>query len=168
MKKIMLDKPRYKSGGKVPLFLVSYRGISLSKNKISKSFYRALLKLSKVLYLTELPENLKLGKGIYFAHPYSITINEKAVIGDNCNIYKGVLIGQQNRGKKVGAPVIGNEVYIGANSCIVGKVIIGDDVLIAPNTFVNVDVPSHSVVFGNPCIIKPNSEATKSYIDNKL
>ena len=51
-------------------------------------------------------------------------------------------------------PTIGNEVWIGVNATIVGKVSIGDDVLIAPNTFVNRDIHSHSVVFGNPRIIK--------------
>lgn len=52
------------------------------------------------------------------------------------------------------------------NATIVGKVIIGDDVLIAPNTFVNCDVPSHSIVFGNPCIIKQKENATAGYINN--
>ena len=38
--------------------------------------------------------------------------------------------------------------------------------MIAPNSFVNVDVPSHSVVFGNPCIIKHRDWATEGYINN--
>ena len=41
---------------------------------------------------------------------------------------------------------------------------IGDDVLIAPNTFVNFDVPSHSVVIGNPATIHPRKDATKGHI----
>ena len=61
-------------------------------------------------------------------------------------------------------PTIGNEVWIGVNVTIVGKVSIGDDELIAPNTFVNCDIPSHSVVFGNPCIIKHRDNETKGYI----
>lgn len=44
---------------------------------------------------------------------------------------------------------IGNRVWIGINAAIVGGITIGDDVLIAPNSFVNQDIPSHSVVFGN-------------------
>ena len=39
--------------------------------------------------------------------------------------------------------MIGNEVWLGINVAIVGKVTIGDDVLIAPNSYVNCDVPSH-------------------------
>lgn len=39
---------------------------------------------------------------------------------------------------------------------------------IAPNSYVNCDVPSHSVVFGNPCVIKHKENATESYIENKV
>lgn len=71
-------------------------------------------------------------------------------------------------GGRQGAPVIGNEVWIGINAAIVGKVTIGDDVLIAPNSYVNCDVPSHSIVFGNPCIIKHREDATEGYINRKV
>lgn len=108
------------------------------------------------------------GEGLYIGHPYCITINPKAVFGKNVNIHKGVTVGQENRGKRKGVPTIGNEVWIGINSTIVGNITIGDDVLIAPNTFVNRDIPSHSIVFGNPCIIKPSDHATEGYINNKI
>lgn len=94
------------------------------------------------------------------------TINGKAKLGCNCNIHKGIVIGQVNRGARKGTPTIGDRVWIGINSAIVGNVTIGDDVLIAPNSFVNVDEPSHSVVLGNPCIIKHGDWATEGYINN--
>lgn len=71
-------------------------------------------------------------------------------------------------GGKQGAPIIGNEVWIGINAVIVGHVKIGDDVLIAPNSYVNCDVPSHSIVFGNPCIIKYRDNATEGYVNRKV
>ena len=107
-----------------------------------------------------------IGKGLYIGHPYNITINESAVLGENCNIHTGVTIGQENRGSRKGCPIIGNMVWIGINAVVVGKITIGDDVLIAPNTYVNCDVPAHSVVFGNPCIIKSKDNATENYINN--
>lgn len=67
-----------------------------------------------------------------------------------------------------GTPVIGNEVWIGINAAIVGNVTIGDDVLIAPNSYVNCDVPSHSIVFGNPCITKHRENATEGYINRRV
>lgn len=54
--------------------------------------------------------------------------------------------------------------FIGINSVIVGNVQIGDDVLIAPNSYVNFDVPDHSVVIGNPGIIHHKENATENYI----
>lgn len=92
----------------------------------------------------------------------------KAILGNNINIHRGVLIGQTNRGGRRGAPVIGNEVWIGINAAIVGNITIGDDVLVAPNSYVNCDVPSHSIVFGNPCIIKHRENATEGYINRKV
>ena len=106
------------------------------------------------------------GGGIYIGHAYNITINCRAKIGRNCNIHKGVVIGQVNRGPRKGYPTIGDRVWIGINSAIVGKVTIGDDVLIAPNSFVNIDIPTHSVVFGNPCIVKHRDWATEGYVNN--
>ena len=72
------------------------------------------------------------------------------------------------RGKRRGAPTIGDKVYIGINSTIIGKVNIGNDVLIAPNTFVNCDVPSHSIVLGNPCKIIHRDNATEDFINFKV
>ena len=89
-------------------------------------------------------------------------------MGKNINIHRGVLIGQTNRGGRRGAPVIGNEVWIGINAAIVGNITIGDDVLIAPNSYVNCDVPSHSIVVGNPCIIKHRENATEGYVNRKV
>ena len=127
-----------------------------------------MLRLTAFAYKVEISEDIKIGPGLYIGHPYCITINPQAQIGANCNIHKGVTIGQENRGKRKGAPKIGNCVWIGINSTIVGDIIIGDDVLIAPNSYVNCDVPSHSVVFGNPCIVKHQDNATEFYINNRV
>lgn len=115
----------------------------------------------------EISSQTDIGVGFYIGHAYNITINASTKIGRNCNIHKGVVIGQTNRGNKKGTPKIGNEVWIGINAAIVGNITIGDDVLIAPNSFVNVDVPSHSIVYGNPCVIKHRDNATEGYINRK-
>nr|WP_278463241.1 hypothetical protein [Thomasclavelia spiroformis] len=92
-------------------------------------------------------------------------INPNVKIGDNCNIATGVVIGQENRGKRKGTPVIGNNVWIGANSILVGNIKIGNDVLIAPLSYVNFDVPNHSIVIGNPARIIYKENATENYIN---
>ena len=135
---------------------------------VGKLWHRICLKYLQHKNGVEIPYNTKIGKDLYLGHPYNITINPNAIIGENCNIHKGVLIGQENRGRRVGAPIIGNNVWIGINAAIVGSVTIGDDVLIAPNSYINCDVPSHSVVFGNPCIIKFKDNATEGYINRPV
>lgn len=65
-------------------------------------------------------------------------------------------------------PILGDNVWIGVNSRIVGNIKIGNNVLIAPNSFVNIDVPNNSIVLGNPCRIIFKEKATKNYINNKV
>ena len=108
------------------------------------------------------------GGGLYLGHPYGITVNSGAMLGMNVNLHKGCTIGQENRGKRKGTPTIGNCVSVGINSSIVGKITVGDDVLIAPNTYVNFDVPSHSIVLGSPGRIIPREGATDDYIVNRV
>ncbi|MCM1115056.1 MAG: serine acetyltransferase [Clostridium sp.] len=115
-------------------------------------------------YGIEISYSAKIGKGLYIGHPYNITVGADVVIGDNVNLHKGCTIGRENRGKRSGVPTIGSRVSIGINSTIVGNITIGDDVMIAPNSFVNFNVPSHSVVIGNPGVIHHKDDATKGYV----
>ena len=149
-------------------FLRVLRTAQSSNNKIVKLVCKVLLKYYRENYGLEIPPETKIGKGLYLGHAFNITINGHSVIGDNCNIHKGVVIGRVNRGSRKGCPTLGNKVWVGINAAIVGKVTIGDDVLIAPCSYVNVDVPSHSVVFGNPCVIKHRDNATEDYINNVI
>lgn len=117
-------------------------------------------------YGLEFSTSAVFGKGIYLGHPYNITVGEGTKIGNNVNIHKGATIGVENRGMRMGAPTIGNRVYIGINSTVIGRISIGDDVMICPGAFVNFDVPSHSIVIGNPGVIHTRANATEDYIRN--
>jgi serine O-acetyltransferase len=119
-------------------------------------------------YSIQIPLNTDLGRGFYIGHFGNIVINGNAKIGRNFNISNGVTIGQTNRGEKMGCPTIGNSVWLGVNSVIVGNIKIGDDVLIAPNSYVNFDIPSHSIVIGNPARIIMKEFATENYVNNKV
>ena len=116
----------------------------------------------------QIPTIAKIGKGLFINHFGRVIVNSNAVLGNNVTICTGVVIGQTNRGKKQGAPQIADKVWIGANAVLVGKINIGTDVLIAPNSFVNFDVPPHSIVVGNPARIISRENATEGYIDNMV
>lgn len=142
-------------------FTYVLRKSSSSKNPL----WRLLLHRMALRYGLEVSHRSSIGGGLYLGHAFNITVNPLAVIGRNCNLHKGATIGQENRGKRKGAPTLGDCVWVGTNATVVGAVEIGDDVLIAPNSYVNCDVPSHSVVIGNPCRIFPREAATKGYIN---
>ncbi len=140
-----------------------FRLAQKTKNHLIKfALEYKLFRLSRK-YGIEIKTSTKIGKGFIMTHAYNITISPYAQIGENCNIMKGATIGLSN-GRHPGAPIIGDRVYIGLNATLLGGISVGDDVLIAPNTLVNKDIPAHSVVIGNPCMIVHRENATGPYI----
>lgn len=129
---------------------------------------RIYLKKLSYKYGFQIPIKTEIGKGFYIGHRGPVVINSEAKIGENCNIAHNTTIGQTNRGKLKGCPTLGNNVWIGTGSVIVWKVKIGDNVLIAPNTFVNMDIPKDSLVIGNPAKIVKKKHATDGYIGHIL
>lgn len=139
-----------------------------SKTPIINILYRFILRHYQIKYGFQIYPETQIDEGFYLGHWGAVVINPKTRIGKNCNIAQGVTIAQANRGKNEGVPEIGNEVWIGSNAVIVGNIKIGDNVLIAPNAYVNFDVPANSVVIGNPATITPKENATEGYINNKV
>ncbi len=99
------------------------------------------------------------GSGAQFASapifPHGVTgifISSGAVIGKDCVIFHQVTIGSNtlNDSSKKGAPVIGNNVYIGAGAKIIGSVKIGDNCRIGANCVVVKDVPNNTTVVSQP------------------
>lgn len=162
---IQTDKHRSQQ---LPIFQKFLRLLQSPLPPPIKLIINILYKITAKINCIEIYPSTQIGEGLYIGHPYCITINPKAILGKNINIHKGATIGQENRGARQGVPTIGNCVYIGINSTIVGKITIGDDVLIGPNTHVNCDIPSHSIVVGNPCTIKHCDNATEGYVNNKI
>ena len=126
---------------------------------------RIWLKRLSIKFGFQIPHRTQIGKGFFLGHFGNIVINQDAIINNIAKVAQGVTIGQVNRGEKQGSPAIGSRVWIGANAVIVGKIIVGSDVLIAPLSFVNFDVPDNAVVIGNPAKIVSH-EGSKNYINN--
>ena len=77
-------------------------------------------------------------------------VNPSAVIGKNCYLSHNVLIGKVHTGKRMGVPIIGNDVFIGAGAVILGDIKIGDNAAIGANSVVINDVPANTFVAGSP------------------
>lgn len=103
---------------------------------------------NRIVFSCDIPYTVKIGKGTIFAHSgLGVVIHGNATIGQDCRIYQGVTIG--GRGKS-GTPIIGNNVFIGANSTIIGGIVIGDNAIIGANSLVIKDVEKNTTVVGNP------------------
>ena len=90
-----------------------------------------------------------IGEGLCINHIGGVHINPQVVIGKNCDIAHRVTIGASAMGR-LGAPVIGDDVYIGTGATIVGKIRIGSGAKIAANTLVMSNVPEGATVMGVP------------------
>lgn len=149
-------------------YISALRKANMCKLLPLKLFYMLrLMHLSNKTQI-QIPARTKIGEGLYIGHLGRVIIHPDAVLGKNINIATGVTIGMENRGDRKGAPVISDNCWIGTNAVIVGNVKIGKDVLVAPLTYVNFDVPDHSIVIGNPGRIIPRENATEAYICNRV
>jgi serine O-acetyltransferase len=144
-----------------------YRKYLANQRNAWRSYYRWRLKHIADRTGLNFEGNRNMGKQLIIGHQGTIVVNGNAIFGDRIFITHNVTIGRDIRGKRAGVPKIGNDVVIRTNTCISGNITIGDDVLIAPNTFVNFDVPSHSIVIGNPAKIIPCEHATKGHLPVK-
>jgi serine O-acetyltransferase len=79
-----------------------------------------------------------------------IIVTNGVVIGDNCAINSGVNVVNKANNRGEGQPRIGNNVSLGVGSKILGRVRIGDDVIVGANAVVIRDVPSGHMAVGVP------------------
>jgi len=135
------------------------------KMSILGIYYRLIIRKLSYKFGFQIPVTTSIGEGFYIGHFGTIVINGNAKIGKYCNIAHSTTIGQANRGKLKGYPTIGDKVWIGTGSVIVGNIKIGNNVLIAPNSFVNIDVPDNSLVIGNPAKVINKENPTEGYIN---
>ncbi len=146
-------------------YLYIYRKAEKYKNnQILNFFFRLLKRRYRIKYGYEISSEAQIGEGFYISSHFGHIIIGPIKIGKNCNICHAVTIGRAFKNGKIGRPTIDDYVWIGTGAVIVGEIKIGKNVLIAPNSFVNFDVPDNSLVIGNPAKIIPKENPTRNYI----
>lgn len=131
-------------------------------------FLRILKRRYRFKYGFEIHSDALIGEGFYLTSHCGPVIIGPITIGKYCNVSHSVTIGRSYKGGVYGHPTLGNYVWIGPGSVLVGEIKIGNNVLIAPNSFVNFDVPDNSLVIGNPGKIIQKVNPTKYYINDIL
>ena len=122
--------------------------------KFFSLIYHVLFKIAQIVTGIELPCEVDVGHNFVIDHFGGIIISGYAKFGDNCRIRNGVVVGLRRVEDKC-APVIGNNVDIGAGAKLLGPIRIGDNVLIGANAVVTIDVPDDSIAVGVPAVVKP-------------
>jgi serine O-acetyltransferase len=98
----------------------------------------------------ELSPLAAIGEGMLIVHYGGIFIGARVIIGNHCTISHDVTIGLAGRGSRRGAPVIGDNVYIGPGAKVSGRIKIGHNVKIGANAVVEKDVPDNALVQVGP------------------
>jgi serine O-acetyltransferase len=117
------------------------------------SLFSSILQLCTIVATNiDLPVTAEIGPGLYIPHTGFIVMTVGARVGCNCTLTQGVTIGHGRGGKTPndGIPVIGDRVYVGPSSVVIGGITVGDDALIGAGAIVVRSVPSGGVVVGNP------------------
>lgn len=120
--------------------------------KIIYLCYRAKLERESQRLGLAIPCNV-FGKGLRIVHYGSVTVNKGCKVGKNCRIYNNTVLGTAGAGFGGGCPTIGDNVFIGTNSCVLGNVKVGNNVVIAAGAVVVHDVPDNVTVAGIPARI---------------
>lgn len=121
---------------------------SKQKHLLAKYYYlRIYHKYSCCVF----PDAL-IGKGLKVFHPLGIVIGH-CIAGENLSVLQGVTIGEKNIGEYKRdniCPHIGDNVTLGANSCILGGVTIVNNIEIGENSVVINDLTSPGTYVGAP------------------
>jgi serine O-acetyltransferase len=121
--------------------------------KFFSLLYKILFKFVQITTGIELPCEVEIGRNFIIDHFGGIVISGYAKFGDNCRIRNGVVVGLKNVDQPC-APVIGNNVDIGAGAKLLGAIRIGDNAVIGANAVVLTDVPDNCLAVGVPATIK--------------
>jgi serine O-acetyltransferase len=103
-----------------------------------------------VKYGVDTTFGVEIGPGFRIVHLGGIVIHGRSKIGENFTINNRVTIGQGQRHKPEDVPIIGNNVYVGVGAVILGRINVGDNVVIGALSLVNKSVKRDSTVVGIP------------------
>jgi len=113
----------------------------------------------------EIHPGANIGRRLFIDHGMGVVIGETSEIGEDCLIYKGVVLGGTTLEKKKRHPTLGNRVIIGSNSTVLGAISIGDGARIGSGSVVVKQVPPGATVVGVPGRIVESLTPEKEELD---
>ncbi|HWE04425.1 MAG TPA: serine acetyltransferase [Tepidisphaeraceae bacterium] len=116
--------------------------------KMGGRLYWLMYRFVETLTGISLPKDAQIGPGLKIYHFGNVFIHNHAVIGANCTLRQGVTIGNRHEGGP--APVLEDDVELGAYAQILGDIRIGKGAKISAMSVVMSDVPAGATAMGIP------------------
>lgn len=115
-------------------------------------------------YNIETGENFFMNMNCVILDGAKVTFGNNVFVAPGCGFYTAghpLDAERRNAGLEYALPIrIGNNVWIGAQVCVLPGVTIGDNSVIGAGSVVTKDIPSGVLAAGNPCrVIRPITEA---------
>lgn len=127
---------------------------------------RLLAHLSRFATGVEIHPGARIGRRVFIDHGMGIVIGETATVGDDCLLYKGVVLGGTSLVRSERHPTLGAGVIVGTNACILGAIQIGDGARVGSGSVVIRDVPARATVVGIPGRIAEGSRDVRAELDH--
>ncbi|MFO0954449.1 MAG: serine acetyltransferase [Isosphaeraceae bacterium] len=118
------------------------------RKKLGEKAYWLVYRVVETLTGITLPKSVAVGPGLRIYHFGNIIVHADTVIGANCVLRHGVTLGSRTEGGP--APVIEDDVELGAYAQVLGGIRIGRGAKIGAMSVVLVDVPPGATAVGIP------------------
>lgn len=106
-------------------------------------------------YNIEVGENFYANTNCVILDAAKVRFGDNVFIAPNCGFYTAghpFDVERRNSGLEYARPItVGDNVWIGAQVCVLPGVSIGDNCVIGAGSVVNKDIPAGSLAVGNPC-----------------
>jgi putative colanic acid biosynthesis acetyltransferase WcaB len=149
------DENRGRRKSQVVLALYRLATVCRQRDDIPRPLGAVYIGLYKVLTNwfmgVEFPPETVIGTQLRLFHPHAIVLHPNVRIGDRCTLRQCTTLGNVDRpGGPSTAPVVGDDVEIGAGVIVIGERHIGDRAILGAGAVVVSDVAAGAVVVGNP------------------
>jgi serine O-acetyltransferase len=131
------------------LSMLLYRFMQSSQRIGLGVFAMLFNKLNVILCRCVIGREAQFGPGFVLIHSMGVVINSKVRGGERILLEHGVTIGEE----KGEAPLLGDDVFVGAGAKIIGGVTVGSRTKIGANAVVLQDVPDDATAVGVPARI---------------
>ena len=108
-------------------------------------------------YNIEVGANFFLNAGCVILDGAKVSFDDNVFVAPHCGFYTAghpLDVARRNQGLEYARPItISDNVWIGAEVCVLPGVSIGEGSVIGAGSVVTKDIPAHVLAFGNPCCV---------------